>query len=422
MLVHIQLSAAGLDGLGAATPQRIFRRRILLHLQLLINRLTAPKKMSFTTDIRTHYDVSKDVEAVSRILQQRPPFSTSVERIGAETSGIDCIVTVIRRIYSVMMIGPKGLHKDFRVMEGERRGDAILIYAWQLFDRDAPADETRKHDDLLKTALIKWLMTNRSVDRGQLHFKTLCMGDSMCDCFWALQEFHLYRPVLRRMNGAEYWHQLYRRPLDIARASFLRLDRTANPTERLQDLVENFNSIERLPDQRLWSRAASPLLIRVLYKPSNNNADEQLRFEDLRTFTFPVAGFRLLGSPPQIVHDSELSRDRYGLIAVVRMRRNDDEHDMVRTYHTNGRNILPDYQPPEFMDDSWSLSSPEGHSFMLFYWLCEDEQLDQAYEEVAKGPLEQSQSQDKTHGLQREHETKTESDLQREHETKTESD
>lgn len=59
--------------------------------------------MKEINDIRHFYDVRRDAAAVQRILNSRPPPKTS----DINSTGLDCLTTVLRVIYAYTMLKPR---------------------------------------------------------------------------------------------------------------------------------------------------------------------------------------------------------------------------------------------------------------------------------------------------------------------------
>ncbi|KAJ3547666.1 hypothetical protein NM208_g1388 [Fusarium decemcellulare] len=151
----------------------------------LPSRLQSRPDIKATDDIRTHYSITKDAAGVSWILTMRPP-TTTCANICPVTAGMDCLLVVLRHIYSLYMTGKDGLaHQDW-FKEAESR-NAILRFAWRVF-----GDLGLKNEDASRDK-AKFL---DQVSFSKESFLAICSSDLMNTTFWSQTPFRLFQTKL----------------------------------------------------------------------------------------------------------------------------------------------------------------------------------------------------------------------------------
>ncbi|EEU35475.1 uncharacterized protein NECHADRAFT_86218 [Fusarium vanettenii 77-13-4] len=155
-------------------------------------------------DICKLHDVAKAPAAVTWLLQNRPPPSSSEEDVGYDTSGLDCLLIVIRMLYSVKL--SIYTSTDNRLEAAEARNPALRL-AWQHYTYASGASR------------IQWAMAKKKVldafisyepdmfDASEPHsFDTsserLAGSKLMEETFWCRPEYRLYQqPLLKDGSG-----------------------------------------------------------------------------------------------------------------------------------------------------------------------------------------------------------------------------
>jgi hypothetical protein len=293
-------------------------------------------------DIRDLYDPNgPHVDILASILEGRPPrFPT-----GEAKPGFDCLIVVLRRIYSHVMLGT---HLDW--LADSEKENPILRLAWHTFD---DGDEEVEHAIRIRQNVLN-AFPSMGLEPGA-SFEELCNSSLMNKTFWSQDEFQLtdipycmetFQPV----GGS---------PDEIAGASLLVLDCDQNPGLLLQEVVDKSFGIITKKDKQVMCRPNNPAVVRVLYK---TNEDDMRRPD--------INGFRNL-YVPQWEQDmdsddacfQEVGRAEYCLLAVVLLRERGGEK--VRTYGIQGSDIVAEREPRDIMDDQWSLKF--RGKYMLFY-------------------------------------------------------
>lgn len=324
-----------------------------------------------SNDIRDEIDIVKHPEVAADILKLRPPPPTKIRR----TSGLDCLVTVLRRIYALTMLGPAGIaqHQDFKDAE---ESNPILKHSWLIFGMlDGEGRERATH---VKAAVWNHIGDLMEKEDRDCSFKSLCMSNLMVDTFWSLFEFRLYGTMFRVADQKLLdWE-----PRKNARESLLRLDLTESPDMTLQDLIDETHGIGEHDGEKVAFLYNQPWVVRVLYVPGHAPEDQRLPFSHVRYFEMPLCRYR--GDTEERRYlDLSATSVCYSLIAVVRLREKESDTDFVRTYSTSGACILPTYEPTSFMKSSWSLEDSHAAEYMLFFGWSGLETPDMGYPEAA---------------------------------------
>ncbi|RKL46851.1 hypothetical protein BFJ72_g2591 [Fusarium proliferatum] len=320
-------------------------------------------------DIRRHHDIrSPNADVVFFILQTRPPIIPDI----SNTTGLQCMTAIFRRIYSHNMLGPDGLAntQHFRQAEAE---NPVMSFAWQMFGQDLSSRQLR-HDAWMKT---KTHLEQREVDVSAT-FEELCTSRMMNHTYWSQNEMRLLEPKM----CCETWRTVGENTEEIASSSLVSLDRNMSPDMTVQQAVESSFGIIRREGKHTLQRPARPHIIRILY---SSGSGPRLSFRELRDFNLPI--WRETQDRQNPFDTSE--RAQYVILAVVRMRANLAANDLVRLYAASGAEIVPVYEDIPCMGTHWSIEDENQHRYMLFYAPPGyDARLDDAYAfpEVA-GPL-----------------------------------
>ena len=277
-------------------------------------------------DIRRRYNIrGPDVTIAADILRRRYPT------VGEQAMpGFDCLVVVLRSIYSNMMIG-NGTPIDWSAAAEEK--NPILGYAWSLFD----SDEKEKEVSLKRRSAVLQAISGHGTSFG-----VLCTSALMNETFWSQDIFRLSRNLRCIGTG-----QIVERSADeIARASILEFDHAMNPNLTLGEVVNRSFGVISFNGQDVASIPNNPWIVRLLYKPALN-ASKRLDINGLKTLYLPVWE-QVMSEADACYH--EVRKEAYFLLAVVRMQGDDFQPEYVRTYNRYGANILAEYEQETFVD------------------------------------------------------------------------
>ncbi|EEU41339.1 uncharacterized protein NECHADRAFT_83308 [Fusarium vanettenii 77-13-4] len=316
-----------------------------------------------TEDIRKHYDLVTQSEKVSWVLETRLP--TSLDDVSTE--GLDCLIVVLRRIFSAVMISEDCLANlsGFKQSETE---NPILAFSWLMLG-EPEGNEARAQALKAKRALIE------AVPDALGSFENLWRSAMMNRTLWQKKLFHLFGPKYHMPPGEPIKCNEWNRD-EIAGASIVQLNRVVDPQRTLQEAIDNCFGFD---DENTLFIPYRPRIIRVVYTPGT---DERLPFQALREFFLPQGDVKDVDGNLRYVQDSP--PERYALIAVVRMRSESRESDYVRTYAVCGANTAARNEHESYTPGSWLIEEPSSHNFVLFFCLAEDEVLIPEYPELAK--------------------------------------
>lgn len=285
-------------------------------------------------------------ELIRAYLMSRPPLYQSFD----ETTGIDCLTMVLRRLHAHTMIGPHGFLR-FRSFQDAEKDNAIIRHSWQKFG-------TEPHER--RDATASWRMLKPELGhhglRADASLGDICTSVLMNKTYWSQNEMRLLEPKV----CLESWQIVGENAEEIASLSLLRLDLDDSPDLTLQDAVDRSFGIFEREGKRTMHRPSRPYIIRVLYNPESQ---QRLFFQELRGLILPFwtetgdrnDPFDKSGTAP------------YVLLAVVRMRENSTNHDYARMYACHGSEIICQYEHAHFLRTDWSVEDADNNIYMLFY-------------------------------------------------------
>ncbi|KAG5797261.1 hypothetical protein H9Q69_003730 [Fusarium xylarioides] len=329
-----------------------------------------------SNDVRDLYDITDDYQGqtASDILELQPP--TDCEN----TTGLDALIVVLRRIYTATMFGPRGLAQLDWVKEAEEK-NPILKHAWHVMGDNS---EERLAANEARSDLITAL--GSEMNAGVASFKDLCTSPLMNKTFWSQVHLSLSWPVLYLPSGKV----VHQSPEDRATTNLVHVNREQNPDLTLQQSIYNQFGVKKVGSEEVVRRPKYPLIIRVLLRTKGVRSENRVELDDIRQFLLPQwieerdeRGRFLEEDEPQC----------YTIIAVVRMRPdmtvvqeslgNDSmveeyQNDNVRTYAQNGPNIIAAYEDGTLMSRYWSVEDLRSYplEYMLFYMRKPGEVMD----------------------------------------------
>lgn len=320
--------------------------------------------MELNKYIKEVYDVAKDDAVVRQLLARSSPPFTSKKYAGFETSGFDCLVCIIRLIYSCLVTGANGANM-FKLFADAEACNPILGYAWMRFDHldlDGASEEDRAmwaHEKRAAAAAA----VQGVFDGKNTTFANLYGSDLMKKTFWNLDVFRLPHDIAR-FTATQGWHSAPWNPVDAVSWSEVQLNRLVDPQMTLQMAIDgHLRSQEQLETGDIY-RFQTPCFIRVYY--CSGAQGDALPFKALQTFTVPVETLILQGNG---LEKQEVDRCPYRLMGVVRMRKYGEKYDCIRSYDGQGNQIHPFIRITSYMSDTWSITEAD-REFILFYGLC----------------------------------------------------
>ncbi|EWZ34257.1 hypothetical protein FOZG_12253 [Fusarium oxysporum Fo47] len=258
---------------------------------------------------------------------------------------MDCLIVVLRRIYSFAMLG-EGVSDDLGWVQESEHKNPILGHAWHIFG------EGPKAIDNATKARLEVEKALREIGlKPDASFYNLCCSSLMNDTVWSKDVFRLSEAPFNAGTGET---------IDLSN------------DEVAESSIIHWSNGRLVPSigRRDWRGIpacfvpSQPWVIRVMFACSEVDRDNP-SFSHKRKFLLPI--WDEIQESPTLAFD-KTDKVEYKLIAVVRLR---DEklggNDYVRTYSPYGPNIIPEYEPSTIMSQKWSAES-EG-KYMLFYGL-----------------------------------------------------
>lgn len=318
-----------------------------------------------------------DWRDVARLLSHQWPPQNNAE--DGNYSGIDCHVLVLRRIFRAL--GPQQTKVAF---EGFRHRNPLVDFA---------SRDLRNTDKVLLARPVVASMLGAHLGGESpdgLSFMEIDEHELMRGTLWgdpAMQAFHESFVKLRGHTKYRHHSELEVDPSDLddmrTSRSVFKWDTTVH-----QDL-SSVMSRAGLRDMEgegehgtytLYRRL--PLITRILFDPRGNKLPN-FSIHSIYRISFEHTERRKTG--PKAEKYNWASPVTLSLIAVVRLRNTDAEHDYVRLYQDDGLEIVPAGPGTEYTSyhtNDWSVKD-QDHRYMLYFAHDKPEPLSQVASEVA---------------------------------------
>ncbi|KAI1261356.1 hypothetical protein F5Y18DRAFT_431191 [Xylariaceae sp. FL1019] len=196
-------------------------------------------------------------------------------------------------------------------------------------------------------------------------FISLIESDLMIESFWARPCFHLYHNCVYYKPPDGDWspHQKPASNLAIGKASLIRYTGELS----LGHHISRIFSVRTMepPGWHYLRFCKWPQLIRVHYTPASA-PESAPGFHDLCHLTINARYLEKSSIDDTKVDFRSTANVRYKLIAVVRLRSNDEAIDLVRLYNRHHTTMQPPDDAKRFFSNDWKLGEP-GSSYMMFY-------------------------------------------------------
>ena len=316
------------------------------------------------------------------------------------TSGVDAAVIVIRHILSGTPIG------NIK----NPSGNPIVRYAW--LDFPDYTEKTKAAVDAERDRLWK----GAGKEFPGMSFKDIMESDLMHKTVWQHPALLLFatNPVLRPGHGGKYMDEADAYGEDYSvedRLSHDSLVVWGGEGELGEAVRRKFGHSTTANGQFLKLDLPGPMgWIRVHYTPSSEKAPT---WEDLRHFQLQLQTVEVVSSADRSGEDEDMDEDEdedrdedrddgkgrsrvvecsprdFALVAVVRMRRDEEDEDLLRVYDPmKGNKPLssPGVKDPAYLSGNWRLGEP-GYTYALFYLRCQGRDLpDMGMKEVYEMP------------------------------------
>ena len=302
-------------------------------------------------NLRSQYDLEKDRDLIITHLATTGPPATNPNAVGYETSGLQCLIIVLRRILvNYAYLGLDGLDQ---IRDESGAVHPLLELVWRNF----LVDEKPSVNCSPPTSIE--VLMKRTMDlsgKNGSSFLDLVECQAMNEQVWSKPDFVLYRPVLQEARGwVEETTERYNRHCTFPIAY------TAKGSS-LQEAIDGKFGIrlKKNGTREIWN-SNEPSFVRILC-----TVVLPISISDVQSFTMPVG--RIEQHPEgHSTYNKDSFRLRYNLIAVVRLRLEQNEPDLVHTYLTNGKFLQLHTHAPERFNTKWLMEEQGYHDFYLVY-------------------------------------------------------
>ncbi|KAF5963378.1 hypothetical protein FBULB1_13422 [Fusarium bulbicola] len=303
----------------------------------------------FGIDLRDALDVTQNQAQICRKLQSYsiPGAQFDSNNKGLETQGLDCLIMLIRYIYSEMLY----VYFDKEKCKDAEERNPLLALAWMSINPDENVAWARAKQYILKQ------LNSHHEGEPETSFISLVNSPLMKATFWNDEAFILYRACLTRLPDAPWeMADLGQNPAAaMVDMSTIMIDRNQKPNRSFQKFMEAPFKVVKKPTKELLKLCAEPTIIRVHYKTSKDL--EPFAFSKLKDIEIPIHYADDIGSSEPL---SESQRCLYTLVASVSL-----QQQRIRTYRFLGEEIST--FPFTSRGKRWSLEEKIDGDFMLFY-------------------------------------------------------
>ncbi|KAH6971626.1 hypothetical protein BKA56DRAFT_677717 [Ilyonectria sp. MPI-CAGE-AT-0026] len=299
--------------------------------------------MATSRDLRDMVDRPSEFFMRVQHLRTKPPLLFPPSFVGTKTSGMDCLIQLIRHANSFCREHPR--------LPEEKR-NPILPYSWQDFDLPDNDIELVKSMIADKKRLVNELRT--LVPEG-FSFASLAKSSLMNRTLWSSWDWALLRGFFDTDTHEG------RSPGNLTeqgKVGLLQYHCHQESNVSIQTFINDFF----MPKATQIPVSFRPRFVRVEYL---SNPSQPWSFADLHTFEMPIGDLQEGDRGQRFVLPA--SWKDYYLIAAVRMRSDAQHHDSLQTYTRNGILVKMAQSAASFMTDDWSLGDAGGHCYMLLY-------------------------------------------------------
>lgn len=286
----------------------------------------------------------------------------------ADISGLVCFVAVFRSIFCRLGLDTK------EGLDDAIRQNGLLRFALSNFGSDDAKEQ--EACELMHAALTE--------DLGcQPTFDNLAESELVLKSTWAYGPFRLYYPIMWRPGpDSPEWEYISDESRDLAEARKALIEWDTSEHSSLQDAVNAVEGIfrgglEGAGDQvDFFLVYMDPLVLRV--KVLFRDRIENFSMSDISKIRLPtstrtvkelVLGKDDTGPPRTVTYYKVPGGQMYRLLAMVKLRAEEEEQDDVRIYDHLGRLTRPQRGRPgleAFSRVDWSVKE-QRHSVMLYY-------------------------------------------------------
>ncbi|KAI8656143.1 hypothetical protein NCS55_01269000 [Fusarium keratoplasticum] len=326
--------------------------------------------MDPTRDIRNLYNATRAKVIMTSLLQDRPPPDNVDKEVGFRTYGLDCLVIVVRMLYSVML--PIYATTDDRSEAAEAR-NPLLRLAWQKFSYEDGAclEMARVKSEVLEA------FEADDHDLFEPEFAYLVRSPLMEETLWCRPEYQLFQPDLR-WSGSEWQTRSFTK----AESAEMNVIRVTNGDATFQQQVDEiFGRMKHFDGSEIIRMCNEPCIIRVMYEVVPE--DEPFPFSTIKNINVPIPEIETFRYTPAA------RRSCYTLVAVVRLHEDSGgDYDRVRTDSPMAEQLILLPSIAVLRGGSWSLESKEKSavSFMLFYARTDNQEPHPWWEEHTREP------------------------------------
>ncbi|KAI1084501.1 hypothetical protein F5B20DRAFT_575824 [Whalleya microplaca] len=335
-------------------------------------------------DVRNQHYLNQDVLLAYQYPATYSELDIEVRKHAVrDMNGLDVLTVVIRQAYLQLKEEYRGMEPE----EGEpipddldeiRRDEArfpLLLLAWADL---ADTEVCRQMQNIIRHDIVDaFLQDGYPAATTGMAFRALTESDIMLETLWKRRPFQLYRqPVLSQpLDRPETWSIVTHPPppSEWARSSLVTWNCRGNLGGFISAKFGCFTS--RGDNRRYYYQFNEPAVIRVLCQvPKDSDpAYKPPTFNHIRTIRINGAVLTCTSAPGKDVKLSRFQESLYSVIAVVRLRDDEQKHDLIRTYMVDGPKTSG---PADFawQLDDWKFGTP-GTSYMVYYSLANDRQM-----------------------------------------------
>lgn len=339
------------------------------HFTQQLRQRSAPALLTPCYDVRQAYGNLRQEQKTDLLVRFWP---TRGHDRGASTSGINCLIVLLKRIYAALL-DPLWNEDDESVKRMEN-DNPFMAHAWLVLGPKTK-DVGAALDKLIAQV---WGTTLENIAAEDLQFKNLASHSRMKTTLWSMNQFTLMlgRHLWSQKNPHQWrWLQDRTTPTEVKdyfekwnptpTPDSVRLD--AFPGMSLDVEVNKLFGEFSVRDSTVLVRPDAPVFFYATFTVKGVG-EEKLDFNAFRRFTLKVGKFVDVAGTMRWRRTGRPGQMPYTLIALVKYRNSTDDSDTIRVYDELGNMNIPNEKTPDYATPSWRMADMQnGDTFFALF-------------------------------------------------------
>ncbi|KFG83507.1 hypothetical protein MANI_017545 [Metarhizium anisopliae] len=295
---------------------------------------------------------------------------------GASTSGINCLIVLLKRIYAALLDPPMLNSKRSQIEDLKKMMEAdnpFMAHAWLVFGPSS---------DGVGAALIRltdgvWGKELKEIAHKDLHFENLVAHARMNTTLWSMPRFNLMLEHLWWQQDTRQWRQLQHEttPTEV-KDYFAKWNPTPTPGSlclgafpgmSLDVEVNKLFGEFSVGNFTVLVRPDAPVFFYATFTVKDVG-EEKLDFNAFRRFTLETGQLINVDGVMRWQRTGRAGQMPYNLMAIVKYRDTADGSDSIRIYDDFGSNSIPIGKLPDYASPDWKMADMKnGDTFLAMF-------------------------------------------------------